>query len=493
MDTKNRELYQRIADFNIDDPDVKLPFTARLARENDWDLKYARRVVEEYGKFMFLAVAAGHPVTPSEQIDQAWHLHLVYTRSYWGDFCGKILGQPVHHGPTKGGRDEQAKYHQWYKRTKASYRQSFGHEPPVDIWPGAKKRFGEDLQYLRVNTCQNWIIPKRTLKWLALSIAMLLAALLTITGCVAQGGRDSLIASPPIAAARAANLLDLHGSQFLGFFVAAFAVAVCIAAAIRWYIRRSSDELSFKPVHVDPYEVAYLAGGEDTAINAALASLVSRGALKVQGEERRLVRNHGEIPGSLHPLEAAIFHAVDPALGASIAELHRDWPPLVEIAERLTSLGLIVSDERDWLGRVLPVLVVLAVPLIGAIKVLVGLSRDKPVGFLVISCIIAAVVAFVAFARRLLRTWEGDRVLDRMKAENAAAGADMDCSQGELVGPDLAMALGLFGIGVLEAGPLAELHAALKPRSESGGWGGCGGDGGGDGGGCGGGCGGCGG
>ena len=82
--------------------------------------------------------------------------------------------------------------------------------------------------------------------------------------------------------------------------------------------------------------------------------------------------------------------------------------------------------------------------------------------------------------------------LERMKAENAALRAEVEGNRGgELVSADLVLALGLFGIGVLEAGPLAELHAALKPRAESGGGGGCGGDEGGCGGGCGG-CGGCG-
>jgi hypothetical protein len=35
-----------------------------------------------------------HIVTPSEQVDQVWHLHLTYTRSYWDEFCPNVLGQP---------------------------------------------------------------------------------------------------------------------------------------------------------------------------------------------------------------------------------------------------------------------------------------------------------------------------------------------------------------------------------------------------------------
>ncbi|MGF2075510.1 glycine-rich domain-containing protein, partial [Enterococcus casseliflavus] len=89
----------------------------RLARENGWKLEFTRRVVAEYKRFIFLAIVAGHAVTPSQQVDQAWHLHLLYTRSYWDDFCGQVLGLRIHHGPTQGGSAEQAKYRDWYDRT----------------------------------------------------------------------------------------------------------------------------------------------------------------------------------------------------------------------------------------------------------------------------------------------------------------------------------------------------------------------------------------
>ena len=67
----------------LDDPSSSTTFTARLAKENGWKLSFARRVVEEYRRFLFLAAAAEHPVSPPDAIDQAWHLHLLYTRSYW--------------------------------------------------------------------------------------------------------------------------------------------------------------------------------------------------------------------------------------------------------------------------------------------------------------------------------------------------------------------------------------------------------------------------
>jgi len=76
MNFQQTELYKRIQAFALDRPDSQLSFSQRLAKDNGWSLGYTQRAIEEYKKFIFLAVAAGHPVTPSDQIDQVWHLHL---------------------------------------------------------------------------------------------------------------------------------------------------------------------------------------------------------------------------------------------------------------------------------------------------------------------------------------------------------------------------------------------------------------------------------
>lgn len=133
-----RELWDRLAAFPIDKPGVEDPLSKRLAREQDWTHEYALRVVQEYRKFMFLCVAAGHMCTPSTLVDEAWHLHLLYTRSYWDKLCGETLGRPIHHQPSEGGETENNKYAGLYERTLDSYAGFFG-EPPADIWGRRRK------------------------------------------------------------------------------------------------------------------------------------------------------------------------------------------------------------------------------------------------------------------------------------------------------------------------------------------------------------------
>jgi hypothetical protein len=129
------ELRARIQAFSPDEPGAVFPFSARLAKENGWSREHARSVTREYLRFVYLAMTAGHPVTPSLAVDEAWHLHLTYTRSYWDELCARVLGAPLHHEPTRGGADEEAKFADWYARTLATYRTAFGEEPPPAIWP----------------------------------------------------------------------------------------------------------------------------------------------------------------------------------------------------------------------------------------------------------------------------------------------------------------------------------------------------------------------
>lgn len=166
MDSKEQELWKKIKAFEISDPGAEFSFVDRLARENAWTLEYAVRTILEYKRFIFLICVAKHPLTPSDQVDQVWHLHLIYTESYWVAFCKNTLGRNIQHGPTKGGASERVRYNNLYEATKGLYQSTFGAEPPADIWPSSEVRFGQ-IRFSRVNLHTNWVIPKPRIfrKW----------------------------------------------------------------------------------------------------------------------------------------------------------------------------------------------------------------------------------------------------------------------------------------------------------------------------------------
>ena len=164
ISAKNQQLIEDIMSFEFDEPQASLSFTSRLAREQAWTHAFAAQVIHEYQRFIALAMISGHPVTPSEEVDQAWHLHLVYTRSYWHDLCRDTLKKDLHHGPTKGGKNEGEKFHDWYGKTLDSYLRVFGSLPPENIWPSPTDRFADAGAGRWIDSSKFWLLP-RPLLW----------------------------------------------------------------------------------------------------------------------------------------------------------------------------------------------------------------------------------------------------------------------------------------------------------------------------------------
>jgi hypothetical protein len=137
--TSRPALWGKIQQFELDDPHAEFQFSARLAKENGWTRPFTEDAIQEYRKFVYLAAVSNGEVTPPKTIDTVWHQHLTYTRSYWDEMCGEVLGFPLHHNPTRGGSAEDARFEDQYEQTLDLYRTEFGEEPPSAIWP----RIGE--------------------------------------------------------------------------------------------------------------------------------------------------------------------------------------------------------------------------------------------------------------------------------------------------------------------------------------------------------------
>lgn len=134
MNYKEDALWQRIEAFKLDEDGAQQPFTKKLLQENKWSPEFAERAIKEYKKFIYLCTIFPYGASPSPIVDQVWHLHLTYTKSYWFDFCQNILQVNIHHNPSTGGIDEINKHREWYRQTCSDYEKVFGTKPPDDIW-----------------------------------------------------------------------------------------------------------------------------------------------------------------------------------------------------------------------------------------------------------------------------------------------------------------------------------------------------------------------
>jgi uncharacterized protein (TIGR04222 family) len=493
MNTKHVELWGRLEHFQLDIAEAALPFSARLARENHWPADYAQRVIAEYKRFAFLAVTAGHPVSPSEDVDQAWHLHLTYSENYWKEFCPNILGKPLHHQPTRGGATERGKFEDWYARTLASYEQLFGQTPPQDIWPTPAARRGERHDFIRVDRERHWVICKPALRFnpkLAAGLGL---------GAVALLGNGAMLAQD-------ANLFNWRGPEFLTFYFFLFAGCFGVALALRRQLRVPAAEHPVNAADLDGYATAFLNGGRVLAVNTAITTLANQRAVNVPARAGRVI-SVAPAPAFAHPLEQSVYDAANANAGITISSLRQAMRPAVtRIAAELQSRGLIVNDANARRAIAIPLLIAFAAVAVGVIKLGIGVTRGKPVGYLIALCIISVIISLIAFARRPLRTRKGDAVLARLR-ESHVGPKQLGRNVSAIPAAEIAAVVGLFGMTALAGTDLGGLRKALQPPANAGSTGcgtGCGsscggscgrggGGGGCGGGGCGGGCGGCGG
>lgn len=152
-DSQARALWEKLRGLTFDRGDGSNTFASRLAREQGWSVAFTGRVIEEYRRFLLLfalerrkekttRASPGEPpavrIVPSATVDKAWHLHLLYTQSYWETLCRDILGEPLHHQPASGSSDEAGTLDAVYHASMEAYRTTFGELAPSDIWPVAK-------------------------------------------------------------------------------------------------------------------------------------------------------------------------------------------------------------------------------------------------------------------------------------------------------------------------------------------------------------------
>lgn len=477
MNSAQRELWTRLEKFVFDEPGTSLTFARRLARDNDWPAGFAERVIREYKRFVFLAMEAGHPVSPSEEVDQAWHLHLTYTKSYWQDLCGEVLGgRRLHHHPTKGGSDEAAKFDGQYQRTLDSYRRLFGEEPPPDVWISAgERRHSKGGKHRWVDTKRYWLVPKWGV-WAAAGLAGALLAVVGVSGC----------SVPSVGVA-------MTGPLFLGVFVILLLCGPLVAVVTRYLLTGPGGKAE---APTDPYELAYLAGGGQRVMETVLASLHAAKAVKVDaGSGRKIWVKRAQVPErTLHDVEVLVWGLLpDNGVSVTLSDIQRGLRAWFEKTEVVLLQKGLLSPNATKAARV-GLAVLLLAPLIGLIRICMGLANGRPVAFLVFLVLFGLLLAWIGFIRwrKAKRSRRGNAALKEVRSRHRALSFTKGKVNPALI--PLGMAAALFGPVVLPAYGYGELAGNLKKNMPDSGGGcgtscgsGCGGDG------CGGGgCGGCG-
>ena len=438
------------------DPPLR-SFSRRLAGEQGWSPAFTARVLEEYRRFLFLTAVAGEAVCPSEEVDAAWHLHLIFTRSYWDGLCGKVLGRPLHHNASAGGPAEGAKHRGMYRRTLRAYREWFGGDPPADIWPPVWRRFDPRSRHRTIDLRDHWII-RRPGWWRG-----------------GHAGRMTLATVPVVAAvplvADGLGPLDWKGPEFLlfyGLLWLACLVGTLIYRSIQCNVTVNDDR------ELTAEEVACLAHGPKSAIRATVAGMLEGGELTSEscgGLTSSATNFLLQSVATDAPLDGAIAAAIREACtpeARSLAAVEGDSgveQAVEQVRNCLRADGWLLDEEQRSKLRTVPVGAFSCLLLLGLVKVAVGLERHKPVEFLVVASI-ATLAAMIWAAMAPRQSLAARHLLANLRAQHRDRLADS--------APDLVLLAGLFGAVALTGSELATYKKVWRSSAAQGDGGGCG-------------------
>lgn len=489
------ELWKALQEFDFDEPGATNPFSLRLGKEQGWSAEYVERVVEEYRRFLFLTMVAGHVVCPSEDVDRAWHEHLLHSRSYWDRLCGTVLKRNLHHDPSRGGPGELRKHWTMYRETLKSYRRIFGAAPPQEVWPAIHARFDAKSAKAPINRRDYWIVRKPQFKWLKK---------------IRKSGLMAVIGLPLLAAGL--GPLDLNGPDFLQLYLWLLFLAIAIVVILQIAVRFSSVENEEE--ELTPGELACLSFGPSAIVCTEVAGLVQNRTIDISQKdsgswnrksESELIASRDLLP------DASKFHKLlyqeIRSSRHSLQSLTSAMEPVTrEVEESLARRGYLVGRTKGNLIRILSVLIFGGLLAFGGMKIAIGVQRNKPVEILVFLSAFTAFGAVVSIFNRPYRSHAGRSLLSTQRSAHEDLKPQVQDYQTDA--NVVMMCAALYGTSVLGGAHLdsfkqswiAEgLQGNTVPSTTSGGGSGCstsscGGSSCGGGGGCGGGgCGGCGG
>ena len=284
-------------------------------------------------------------------------------------------------------------------------------------------------------------------------------------------------------------LPSVDGPTFLGIYAVLLAAATGASYAILRAPRRAHIATATEPPALPAEEIAYLAGGADAAVASGLSSLASRALVTYESKTHHITAV-GRLPDSVTAFEATVHDALRGRPASPLAVRDRLERRLDAVRAQLVSTGLLLPPHARLRLRVRAAAPLSLVLLLGLVRMLTGIDNRKPVLILGVLLLVGLLALVVTIASVPERTTAGHATLGALRRQHAALEVTARARSNALSPNELGLAVGLFGIAVLNHTAHAPLSVILTPASASGGSS-CGSDGDGGGGGCGGGCGGC--
>ncbi|MES2925108.1 MAG: TIGR04222 domain-containing membrane protein [Verrucomicrobiota bacterium] len=221
-------------------------------------------------------------------------------------------------------------------------------------------------------------------------------------------------------------VFDWNGPEFLSFYL------VSLIAAIWWSLRRSRKALEKfnargdAATPTDPYELAYLSGGVARAVQLAVVRLLHKELIRWKPGflGAHLIRNGDSPVSGLPAIESALLARVraEGASGIPVKEACQGLDSTLKPVEvRLAAKGLRPTAEERSRASKSAILPMHLLGSIGLVKLVIGVSREKPVWFLVGFLVVTAIAAWVIASRTRRLTPAGERVLANQRTRHHIA------------------------------------------------------------------------
>ena len=286
------------------------------------------------------------------------------------------------------------------------------------------------------------------------------------------------------------NPFLLTGIEFLMFYLA---FGILVNVGLRHWMRQQEAQQEWQTQQMtDPYQIAFLRGGDKEALRIATIALVDRGLLIAQDD---ILHTKNDVAVELvnRPIEKAVLKQYLTAGSAdTIFSSSHVRAPCEEYRLALLQRGLI-ADDATFKQRMTPTILAVAILLlVTGTKIMIAFSQGRHnVIFLIILTVACCIGVFKAYDERI--SGRGTALLEDLKRLFSSLRRRVSTISPGGKTNEAALVAAVFGLSVLPASAFPFVNKLYPQRSDNSGsscgssssdGGSCGG------GGCGGGCGG---
>lgn len=256
-------------------------------------------------------------------------------------------------------------------------------------------------------------------------------------------------------------IFDLPGPQFIALYIVLMVAGIVWASKTQKLATAAGKSDIPEPDDVSYDELAFLADGPAGLAQAVLAKLVQAGALTIV-DDKVTAKSGAALDISSFERKVVSAVAARPHSRADFLKLVASSTAALE--DRAIRAGWM--QEPTSRQKFTPSFPLFLIVLIGIVKIIVGISRDKPVTILVILTIITFFVA-CAWTSAPKVTRRGRDMIARWREKNTGLRETIKADPSVLNATDVGLGIALFGLAAVPIAAGTDVRKFFGPQATS--------------------------